>query len=224
MDEIFGALAELFCELYFGMVSAVMPNKEFGKRTKFVLNFVCVVITFAVMISIVLGIAFLMDAENSRDRLLGTVLLSVGCGFVVLHLIIFTVQRLLKRKRVKDLERRGIAASQAIGTRVHVTVDRKKGSVHPKHADMYYELNYGYVDGVIGGDGEEQDAYIVGVDEPLDEFDGVVIAVIHRLDDVEDKWVVAPEGVRFKKDEIKALTDFQEKFFKNVIFMRPRKG
>lgn len=222
MDEILGAVAELFCELYFGLISAIMPNKKLGKRTKIVLNLICIVITVAVFLTIVFGIAILVDAETSRHRLLGTVLLSVGCGVTAVHLIIFIVQRLLKRKRIKDLERRGVAASLAIGTRVHVTVDRKMGSVHPEHADMYYELNYGHVDGVIGGDGEPQDAYIVGVDAPLDALDGVVIAVIHRLNDVEDKWVVAPEGVKLKKEEIKALTDFQEKYFKTVIFMRPR--
>lgn len=223
MDEFLGALVELFCELYFGMASAVMPNKAFGKRARFVMNAICVIITVAVLISVFFGIALLIQAESARDKRLGTILLSVGCGFIALHLIVFIVQRALKRKHVKDLERRGIAASQAIGSRVHVTVDRKKGSAHPSHPDIIYELNYGYISGVTGGDGEEQDAYIVGVDEPLDELDGVVIAVVHRLNDVEDKWVVAPEGVKLKKDEIKALTNFQERFFKTVIFMRPRK-
>ncbi len=222
MEGLLELVVEIFCELYFGLISAIMPNKKLGKRTEIVLNLICIVITVAVFLTTVCGIAILVNAETSRHKLLGTILLSVGCGVTAVHLIIFIVQRLLKRKRVKDLERRGVAASRAIGTRVHVTVDRKMGSVHPEHADMYYELNYGYVDGVIGGDGEPQDAYIVGVDAPLDALDGVVIAVIHRLNDVEDKWVVAPEGVKLKKEEIKALTDFGEKYFKTVIFMRPR--
>ncbi|MBP3437418.1 MAG: inorganic pyrophosphatase [Clostridia bacterium] len=100
-----------------------------------------------------------------------------------------------------------------IGKRVHVVVDRPKGSVHPKHKSIVYEVNYGYVPSVIGGDGEEQDAYILGVDEPLDAFDGVVIAIIHRSDDNETKWIVAPENKQFSDEEIIEKTRFQEKYF-----------
>lgn len=80
-----------------------------------------------------------------------------------------------------------------IGSIVKVIVDRPLGSYHPKHKDIYYSVNYGYVPGVMAPDGEEQDAYILGVHEPVSEFEGKVIAIIHRLDDVEDKWVVAPK-------------------------------
>ena len=79
------------------------------------------------------------------------------------------------------------------------------GSYHPKHKDIYYSLNYGYVEGIIAADGEEQDAYIIGVNKPIEEFNGKVIAVIHRFNDVEEKWVVAPEGASFTKDEIVAI-------------------
>lgn len=85
---------------------------------------------------------------------------------------------------------------------VKVIVDRPLGSTHPKYDDIIYLINYGYIEGIIAGDGEEQDAYILGVDKPVKEFVGKVIAIIHRKDDVEDKWVVAPEGVMYTKDEI----------------------
>ena len=71
----------------------------------------------------------------------------------------------------------------------------------------------------IAGDGEEQDAYVLGVNEPLQEFTGVVTAIIHRIDDVEDKWVVAPEGVKFTKEEIWDQVKFQEQYFKAEIWM-----
>ena len=74
---------------------------------------------------------------------------------------------------------------------VKVIVDRKMGTYHPEHPDLYYPINYGYIPDVMGGDGEEQDAYILGVEKPIDKFEGEVIAVIHRINDVEDKWVVA---------------------------------
>lgn len=106
-----------------------------------------------------------------------------------------------------------------IGCTVNVTVDRPIGSVHPNHSDIVYELNYGYVKDIIAPDGEEQDAYIVGVDVPIAEFTGKIIAIIHRKNDIEDKWVVAPEGKYFSKDEIKRLTHFQEQYFDAEIIM-----
>ncbi len=103
---------------------------------------------------------------------------------------------------------------------VKVIVDRPMGSVHPKHDDLIYPINYGYVEGIIAGDGEEQDVYILGVDKPLKEFVGKVIAIIHRKDDVEDKWVVVPEGVQYTKDEIAEQVRFQEQYFDTVIEMK----
>ena len=104
-----------------------------------------------------------------------------------------------------------------IGQKVKVIIDRPLGTYHPKHNDIFYTLNYGYVEGVISPDGEEQDAYVLGIDKPLKEFTGVVIAVIHRLNDVEDKWIVAPEGIEFTKEEIMKEVEFQEKYFKTEI-------
>ena len=106
-----------------------------------------------------------------------------------------------------------------IGKTVKVIVDRPLGSHHPKHKDIIYPVNYGYIPGVIAPDGEEQDAYILGVDEPVLEFVGRVIAVIHRLNDIEDKLVVAPENKAFSKDEIADLVAFQEKFFDIEILL-----
>ena len=106
-----------------------------------------------------------------------------------------------------------------IGKTVTVTVDRPLGTFHPKHPDLYYPINYGYIAGIIAPDGEEQDAYILGVDDPVQSFTGTVIAIIHRFDDVEEKWVVAPEGQTFTKAEIEQLTHFQEQFFLSEIRM-----
>ena len=101
-----------------------------------------------------------------------------------------------------------------IGKSVTVIVDRPLGTYHPKHKDIYYSVNYGYVEGVIAADGEEQDAYILGVDKPVKEFSGKVIAIIHRFDDIEEKWVVVPQGTSFSKDEIMQQVAFQERFSK----------
>lgn len=102
---------------------------------------------------------------------------------------------------------------QALGKIVTVTVDRPLGSTHPEHDDMIYPVNYGYVKGVMAQDGEEQDAYILSVNEPVTEFTGRIIAVINRMNDVEDKWVVAPEDTVLYEAEIKAAVSFTEQYF-----------
>ena len=107
-----------------------------------------------------------------------------------------------------------------LGKTVKVVVDRPLGSSHPKHEDIVYPVNYGYIPGLMAPDGEEQDAYILGIHEPLQEFEGRVIAIIHRLDDVEDKWVVVPEGMSFTKEEIMAQVAFQEQYFRTEITMQ----
>ena len=106
-----------------------------------------------------------------------------------------------------------------IGKIVTVTVDRPIGSYHPVHKNLYYPINYGYVKGIIAQDGEEQDAYVIGVDVPVKEYTGKVIAVIHRNDDVEEKWVVCPEDRTFTKEEIEEIVRFQEQFFDSVVIM-----
>ena len=102
---------------------------------------------------------------------------------------------------------------------VTVRVDRPLGSSHPEYPELIYPVNYGYVPGTLAGDGEEQDAYILGPKEPVEEFTGQVIAVIRREDDVEDKWVVAAEGCAYTGEQIAAAVEFQERFFRSRIEM-----
>ena len=106
-----------------------------------------------------------------------------------------------------------------IGKVVKVIVDRPLGSYHPTHKDIYYPINYGYIEGIIAPDGEEQDAYILGVYTPVEEFTGKVIAIIHREDDIEEKWVVAPDDMNFSKEEIMEQVRFQEQYFQTEIIL-----
>jgi len=103
-----------------------------------------------------------------------------------------------------------------LGTEVIVKMDRMLGSKNEKFG-WIYSLNYGYIPNTIAGDGEEQDAYIVGHFHPEEEFTGTVIAIIHRTNDNEDKLVVAPSGVDYTDDQIRALTEFQEKWYESKI-------
>lgn len=106
-----------------------------------------------------------------------------------------------------------------LGKIVKVTVDRPLGTYHPKHKDIYYPINYGYVEGIIAPDGEEQDVYVLGINYPIKEYTGKVIAIIHRYDDIEEKWVVAPENMSFTSEEIMRQVNFQEQFFKSEVRM-----
>lgn len=103
-----------------------------------------------------------------------------------------------------------------LGKRVNVIMDRPLGTRHPKHG-FIYPLNYGYIPNTVSGDGEEVDAYIVGEFEPLETFEGWVVATIHRLNDNEDKLVVCKDKHKYSIEQIKALTEFQERFFESEI-------
>lgn len=103
-----------------------------------------------------------------------------------------------------------------LGKKVKVVMDRPMGSKHPKW-NFIYPINYGYVPNTISGDGEELDAYVVGIFEPVEEYEGKCIAAIHRLDDDDDKLVIAPEEKIYNKQQIEALVEFQERFFEHEI-------
>lgn len=99
---------------------------------------------------------------------------------------------------------------------VDVIVDRPLATKHPKHGFIYM-LNYGYVPGTISGDGEEIDAYLLGEFESVTSSKGKVIAILHRTNDDDDKLVVSVNGKNYSDDAIRALTEFQERYFKSVI-------
>ena len=107
-------------------------------------------------------------------------------------------------------------AKPFLGHMVKVTVDRPLGSKHPDW-DMVYEVNYGYVEGVKAPDGEDLDAYYLGVEEPCTEATGRCIAIVHRLNDDDDKLVVVPDGVELSDGEIARAVSFQERWYQSVI-------
>jgi inorganic pyrophosphatase len=103
---------------------------------------------------------------------------------------------------------------------VKIKIDRPLGSKHPKW-NFIYEINYGYVPNTKNEDEEEIDAYILGVNRPINEFKGKCIAIIHRLDDNDDKLIIVPEGNNeITDEEIIKLTNFQEKYFKIKIIRK----
>lgn len=113
-----------------------------------------------------------------------------------------------------------VSTSQYIGETVQVKIDRPMGSTHPKHGFLY-PVNYGYIPYTKSGDGEELDAYVLGLDKPVKEFVGRCIGVIKRINDNDDKLVVVPEGVDLSNAEIEKEVCFQEKWFRHVLVRDP---
>jgi inorganic pyrophosphatase len=109
-----------------------------------------------------------------------------------------------------------LRSTDFIGRKVVVEIDRPVGSRHPTHGFLY-PVNYGFVPGTLEPDGEALDAYMLGLSAPVKEFGGLCIAVIHRLNDDEDKLVLTPAGKEFTDEQIRGLTDFQERFFQVEI-------
>lgn len=103
-----------------------------------------------------------------------------------------------------------------LGRTVKVKMDRPLGSKHPKHGFMY-EVNYGYIDGIVAPDGEELDAYYLGINKPVETQQGVCIAIAHRRDNDDDKLIVVPDGVTMTNEEIASAIKFQEQFFDTEI-------
>ena len=99
---------------------------------------------------------------------------------------------------------------------VLVKVDRKLGDKHPNF-DFIYLVNYGYIPNTLSEDNEEIDAYILGVFYPVDEFQGICKAIICRYDDNENKLIVVPKDKNYTIEQMEALLEFQERFFKREL-------
>lgn len=116
------------------------------------------------------------------------------------------------------LEERHAQVELYLGKTVTIGIDRPVGYVHHKgEKTLVYPINYGYIPDVLGGDGEELDVFLLGVDEPVESFTGRIIGIAYRADDVEDKLIMAPEGVDFTAEQIAYAVRFQEKYYHTTI-------
>ena len=107
-------------------------------------------------------------------------------------------------------------SQQYLGKSIKVKIDRPLGSFHPKYG-FIYPVNYGYIPNTVSGDGEELDAYILGTNLPLSDFEGKCIAIIHRLNDNDDKLIVVPKHIFLSDAEIEQQISFQEKWFQHIL-------
>ena len=115
-------------------------------------------------------------------------------------------------------EERKAQVKSYLGKTVTIGIDRPIGYVHVKgEKTLVYPINYGYIPGVLGGDGEELDVYLVGEDTPVKEYTGRIVGIVYRADDVEDKLVMAPEGVTLTAAEMAEAVRFQEKYYHTTV-------
>lgn len=105
-----------------------------------------------------------------------------------------------------------------LGKSLFVKIDRPMHSVHPKHKDMVYPINYGYIPFTIAPDHDEIDAYVIGPNKPVAYFKGQVIAIIKREDDNEEKLIVADQA--YSDEEIMSKIHFTEQYFKSSIIRK----
>ncbi len=123
----------------------------------------------------------------------------------------------MKEPYLTSAERRALIDSY-LGKKVRIKIDRPVGYVHHKEKyDLIYPINYGYIPNVLGGDAEELDVYLLGVREPVEEYDVRIIGAVIRTDDVEDKLVGAPDGMTFTKTEIEEAVRFQEQYHESYV-------
>ncbi len=123
-----------------------------------------------------------------------------------------------EEKGTMTLEERHAQVEGYLGKVVTIGIDRPIGYVHQKgEKTLIYPINYGYIPDVFGGDGEELDVFLVGVDKPVSSYTGKIIGIVYRADDVEDKLVMAPEGVSFSAEEMARAVYFQEKYYQTTI-------
>lgn len=104
-----------------------------------------------------------------------------------------------------------------LGKNVKVKIDRPLGSNHPKNGQIY-PVNYGFVPETTAPDGEELDCYVLGIFDPIEEFEGKCIAIIHRTNDDDDKLIIVPKEKNYSNEQIEALTEFQEQYFTHEIW------
>ena len=148
-------------------------------------------------------------------------MLALAGLFVLLHPTIMSLNNVTPGSKTPEVFNVVIEIS-ANSAPVKYEVDKESGCLFVDRflgTAMHYPVNYGYVPGVMAGDNAEQDVYILGPTEPLKTFDGVVIAVVHRFNDVEDKWVAAEKTGVYTAEEILKILDFQEKYYESELIL-----
>ncbi len=110
---------------------------------------------------------------------------------------------------------------ELLGTEVEVVVDRPLGSRSPNHGTVY-PINYGFLPKTFAGQ-KAVKAYVVGEFEPIERFEGYVVAVVRRMNESADKVVVAKERGKYTTEQIEALIEFKERHHHSRVVSEPGK-
>lgn len=110
-----------------------------------------------------------------------------------------------------------------LGKTVTVITDRPYGSFHPHLPDVLYPVNFGYVKELAEGEGEFQDAYIIGPTEPVESFTGILSGILYRRDDDVSRWLVTRAGENISHAQIISLIGFEEQYYDSRIIWAEEK-
>ena len=117
-----------------------------------------------------------------------------------------------------ELQERKALVRGYLGQTVDIEIDRPIGYIHQKKTyTLVYPINYGYVPGVLGGDGEELDVYLMGVTEPVSSYRGQIIGIVHRENDVEDKLILSVDGKIYTAEQMLRAVSFQEQYYRTTV-------
>ncbi len=78
-------------------------------------------------------------------------------------------------------------------------------------------LNSGYFTDLKTPNNKYQNVYVIGVKKPIKEFEGKVIAIINRIDEIENILVVSYNNKKYTKEEILKLINYEDKKYKSKI-------
>lgn len=125
------------------------------------------------------------------------------------------LQKIIRKDNSEEVEMKSL-----IGKELDAIITRPIGTVHPRYKDIIYEVNYGILKDYELKDNKELKTYIVGESMPTSQngiYHGKVLAILHRLNDDNDRIIIAPIGRTLSDDEIISKTEFAEQYFVSEI-------
>lgn len=214
----------LLFEVPLSSIEQSITAKRKPKWLIVLLGIIVLLCFFALIAAIIAGAVLVYKSENNAQKIAGIVLLSVGGALFVAYVVFSVTKYILDNRYEHTVSEAAVQSALSaapvtqatIGRQVYVLVDRPIGTAHPVYDDVTYSVNFGFVPGVMKDD-KYQDAYVLGIDEPVTQFNGVLKAIIHRHDIGEDVWVVAPEAYNLTDDEITRQTEFLEKCYRCTL-------
>lgn len=221
LEPILTILVEVPAEL----TANVIRKSRLPKWARVIFAVLIVIALVGSIGAIVCGAVLISTGETQSEKTWGTVILPIGLavfvGYIIFAIVLYVKKDEYDMRFSASRVQAGLSTKSttnvAIGQKIHVVIDRPLGSDHPVYDDVVYEVNYGFAPGYFADDGQYQDVYILGVDEPIEHFDGVLTAILRHNDERVDKWVVVPEWYTLNDEDIIEQTYFLERYFNSTL-------